>query len=311
MCLPRRILCPTDFSPSSERALVHALAWSRHAGAELHVLHVVVESDEGREARPYAGVLDARAALEESIARAGAAAEACRAVTRAPSVSRSIFDHALEAGIDLVVMGTHGRRGFRAPAIGDQTEAVVRAAPCPVLAVPAGPGPAVSAPPKRILVPLDFGPRALPVLRYAQGIAHSTGGSLLLLHVIEEPIVPDVDYPLGRSIFLREPVARRRSSSGLERLFWQAGGPDVPFDVRVVDGRAATEIARIAAETAADAVLMPTHGLAAANRLVVGTTTDKVLRRAPCPVLAHCETRPRSEGSWLRESPARSTAAVG
>jgi nucleotide-binding universal stress UspA family protein len=311
MCLPRRILCPTDFSPSSERALVHALAWSRHAGAELHVLHVVVESEDGREAPPYAGVLDARAALEKSIARAGAAAEACRAVTRASSVSRSIFDHALEAGIDLVVMGTHGRRGFRAPAIGNQTEAVVRAGPCPVLAVPAGPGPAVSAPPRRILVPLDFGPRALPVLRYAQGIAHSTGGSLLLLHVIEEPIVPDVDYPLGRSIFLREPAARRLSSSGLERLFWQAEGPDVPFDVRVVDGRAATEIARIAAETAADAVLMPTHGLAAANRLVVGTTTDKVLRLAPCPVLAHCEPRPRSGESWLRESPARSVAAVG
>ena len=311
MSLPRRILCPTDFSPSSDRALVHALAWSRHAGAELHVLHVVVESDDAGEAPPYAGVLDARAALEGLIARAGASAEACRAVARAPSVARSIVNHALEAGIDLVVMGTHGRRGFRAPAIGNQTEAVVRAAPCPVLAVPAGPGPVVEAPPKRILVPLDFGPRALPALRYAQEIAHSTGGSLLLLHVIEEAIVPDVYYPLGRSIFLREPEVRRLSSSGLERLFWQAEGPEVPFDVRVVDGRAASEIARIAAETAADAVLIPTHGLATADRLVLGTTTDKVLRLAPCPVLAHCEPRARSGESWLRESAARSTAAVG
>ena len=268
-----------------------------------------MDSDEPGEAPAYACVLDARAALEGLIARAGAAAEACRAVTRAPSVARSIVDHALEAGIDLVVMGTHGRRGFRAPAIGNHTAAVVRAAPCPVLAVPAGPGPAVATPPKRILVPLDFGPRALPALRCAQEIAHSTGGSLLLLHVIEEAIVPDLCYPLGRSLFLREPEARRRSGAGLERLFWQAEGPDVPFDVRVVDGRAATEIARIAAETTADAVLMPTHGLAAADRLVVGTTTDRVLRLAPCPVLAHCEPRARV-GEWLRGSAARSTSAV-
>ena len=311
MTVPRRILCPTDFSPSSDRALQHALAWSRHAGAELHVLHVVVESDDACEAPAYAGVLDARAALEGLIARAGAAEEACRAVARAPSVARSIVDHALEAGIDLVVMGTHGRHGFRAPAIGDQTAAVVRAAPCPVLAVPAGPGPAAAAPPKRILVPLDFGPRALPALRYAQEIAHSTGGTLLLLHVIEEAIVPDLCYPLGRSIFLREPEARRRSREGLERLFWLAEGPDVPFDVRVVDGRPATEIARIAAETAADAVLMPTHSFAASDRLVLGTTTDKVLRLAVCPVLAHCERRARSGESWLQESAARSSAAVG
>ena len=309
MSVARRILCPTDFSPSSDRALQHALAWSRHVGAELHVLHVVVESDGPDEAPVYAGVLDARAALEDLIARAGAADEACRAVTRAPSVARSIVDHALEAGIDLVVMGTHGRRGFRAPAIGDQTAAVVRAAPCPVLAVPAGPGPAIAALPKRILVPLDFGPRALPALRYAQEIAHSTGGTLLLLHVIEEAIVPDRCYPLGRSIFLREPETRRRSREGLERLFWLAEGPDVPFDVRVVDGRAATEIARIAAETAADVVLMPTHGLAASDRLVLGSTTDKVLRVAPCPVLVHCEPRARSVESW-RESVTRSSAAV-
>lgn len=299
MSLARRILCPTDFSPGSDRALIHALAWSRHLDAEIHVLHVIVDpaADEVRDAPPYEGVLAARDALERLIERHGAAAEACRAVARATSVARSIVDHALDAGIDLVVMGTHGRRGYRALAVGSQTVEVVRAAPCPVLAIPAGPASPTSPLPKLTLVPLDFGPRAVLALRYAKEIADSAGGRLVLLHVIEEAIVPDFYYPLGRSLFLREPQARRRSSAGLERLFWEAGGPDVPFDIQVVDGRAATDIARTAVEISADAILMPTHGLTESGRLILGTTMDKVLRSATCPVLVHCEPRSRRDES--------------
>ena len=295
MSVPRRILCPTDFSPGSDRALDYALAWSRHLEAEIHVLHVVLDphADDVHEEPPFAGVIAARSALERLIERHGAAAEACRAVARGTSVAQSILGHAHDAGIDLVVMGTHGRRGYRALAVGSQTVEVVRAAPCPVLAIPAAPGSPISPLPRRTLVPLDFGPRAVPALRYAKELADSADGRLVLLHVIEEAIVPDFYYPLGRSLFLREPEARRRSIAGLERLFWEAGGPDVPFDARVVDGRAATDIARIAGEIAADAIVMPTHGLAEAERLVLGSTTDKVLRSATCPVLVHCEPRSR------------------
>lgn len=306
MSVPRRILCPTDFSSGSDRALDHALAWSRHLEAEIHVLHVIVDphADDMHEEPPFAGVIAARSALERLIERHGAAAEACRAVARGTSVAQSIVGHAIDAGIDLVVMGTHGRRGYRALTMGSQTAEVVRAAPCPVLAIPAASGAPISPLPRRILVPLDFGPRAAPALRYAKELADSAGGRLVLLHVIEATIVPDFYYPLGRSLFLREPETRRRSSAGLERLFWEAGGPEVPFDVRVVDGRAATDIARIAAEIVADAIVMPTHGLAEAERLVLGSTTDKVLRSASCPVLVHCELRSR------RRAPARVSGAA-
>lgn len=279
-------------------------------GAELHVLHVVVDpTDDADDAPPYAGVIEARDALERLIERHGAAGEACRGIARGRSVAEMVVEHAMYAGIDLIVMGIHGRRGFRSLLIGSETEEIVRSA-CPVLAVPERP--ALSAPslPKRTLVPLDFGPRAVGALRYAKEIAHAGGGSLVLLHVIEEAVVPDFYYPLGRSIFLREPEARRLSTAGLQRLFWEAGGPDVPFDIRVVDGRAAADIPRIASEISADAIVMPTHGLAAPDRLTLGATTDRVLRSAPCPVLVHCETRTRGPRSSRGDTARRKSTAV-
>jgi nucleotide-binding universal stress UspA family protein len=283
--IPRRILCPTDFSAGADRALVQARTWARQTGAELHVLHVIVDPPGGDgEAPAYGSMIEAREALERLIERHGIEREASRGVARGGSVVGTILEHVASEGIDLLVMGTHGRRGFRTLLIGSQTEALVRSAPCPVLAVPDRILPAPSLP-ERILVPLDFGPRAVGALRYAKEIAHAASGSLVLLHVIEDAVVPDFYYPLGRSLFLREPEARRLSTAGLQRLYWEAGGPDVPFDIRVVDGRAATDIGRIASEISADAIVMPTHGLAEPDRLTLGSTTDKVLRCAPCPVL--------------------------
>jgi nucleotide-binding universal stress UspA family protein len=165
--------------------------------------------------------------------------------------------------------------------------------------------------PRLTLVPLDFSPRAKPALRYAKELAHAGGGSLVLLHVIEEAVVPDSSYPLGRSIFLREPETRRLSTVGLQQLFWEAGGPDVPFDIRVVTGRAGADISRIASEISADVIVLPTHALAAPDRLALGTTTVGVLRSAPCPVLVHCETPKRGPKSLHGDMATHRTAAVG
>lgn len=306
-----RILCPTDFSAGAERALLHARTWGRQTGAELHVLHVLVDPASRDAGAPFHGSLtQAREAIEGLVERLGIERDAQRGVVRGASVVEAILEHVRSEGIDLIVMGIHGRRGFRSLLIGSQTEALVRSAPCPVLAVPDR---ALAAPslPKRILVPLDFGPRAVGALRYAKEIAGAAGGSLVMLHVIEDSVVPDFYYPVGRSIFLREPEARRLSAAGLERLYWEAGGPDIPFDIRVVDGRAATDIVRIASEIQADAIVMPTHGLDEPGRLTLGSTTDKVLRSAPCPVLVHSgppatgSNRARSDTSEPAAAPTR------
>ena len=293
MAVPRRILCPVDFSPASERALAHAVAWAKAFDAELQVLHVIVDVREDPHAAPlYEGVLRARSALESWIERHGASDLASRGVVRATSVGSCIAEHAARAGIDLVVLGSHGRRGFRSRLLGTECERVAREAPCPVLVIPAAPDLDITTIPRRTIVPLDFVPRAAPVLRYAKDLAGAAGGSLLLLHVLEPAAVPDFFEPLGRALFQREPEARRRSTERLQHLFWEAGGPAVPFDVRVIDGRTSTDIERIAREVCADAIVLPAHGLSS-DEPFLGGTTDRVLCSARRPVLIHREVHAR------------------
>ena len=163
MGVPRRILCPVDFSPASERALAHAIAWAKMFGAELQILHVIVDGREDPRAAPlYEGMLRARSALESWIERHGAGDLASRGVVRATSVGSCIAEHAARAGIDLVVLGSHGRRGFRSRLLGTECERVAREAPCPVLVIPAAPDLDIPTIPRRTIVPLDFGPRAAP-----------------------------------------------------------------------------------------------------------------------------------------------------
>ena len=119
--MPHRILVPTDFSPSAEAALAHAGALSDRFGAPLHLLHVVhqtntdlyglgtaeAHTDRLREEAEAS----ARAQLAE-LAPERAAQEVHTAVAQDPdgSVVGAIEEYVLDSEIDLVVMGTHGRR---------------------------------------------------------------------------------------------------------------------------------------------------------------------------------------------------------
>ena len=126
---PTEVLFPTDFSPASEAAGRIARAMALEAGARLHVLHVVPP------------VTDA-SVFAEQLARVGQGlAEGLRVETalRTGSAGRAIVGYAREKGIDLIVLGTHGRTGFSHAILGSVAETVVRLAPCPVLTVPAGP----------------------------------------------------------------------------------------------------------------------------------------------------------------------------
>jgi nucleotide-binding universal stress UspA family protein len=130
----REILVAIDFSAASERALAAARDYARTFGARLHLLHVVPPTTDPR---PSPGL----EALAASI-RDGLTVET--AVT-AGLPAAQIVRYAERRGVDLVVVGTHGRTGVTRALLGSVAEAVVRSAPCPVLTVPQAPG-AVAAP---------------------------------------------------------------------------------------------------------------------------------------------------------------------
>jgi nucleotide-binding universal stress UspA family protein len=104
---------------------------------------------------------------------------------RAGDASATIVDESVGSSADLIVMGTHGRRGFKRLLLGSVTETVLREAPCPVLTMPPR-APADSARVvvfKRILCPIDFSPSSLQALGFALDLARQSNGTVTLLNV--------------------------------------------------------------------------------------------------------------------------------
>ena len=134
------ILVPTDGSPASDAAIEHAIDLAAQYGARLHALYVVDGSAYSTlEAGSEIVVEALESEGEEATARvADAAADVgVEATTTVASGTayRSIREYVDEHGIDMIVMGTHGRKGLDRYLLGSVTERVVRTADVPVLTV--------------------------------------------------------------------------------------------------------------------------------------------------------------------------------
>jgi len=134
------ILVPTDGSPASEAAIEHAIDLAAQYGARLHALYVV---DGAAYSTLEAGseiVVEALRSEGETATQrvADAAADAGTDTTTTVTTGtayQSIRDYVAENGIDMIVMGTHGRKGLDRYLLGSVTERVVRTADVPVLTV--------------------------------------------------------------------------------------------------------------------------------------------------------------------------------
>ena len=139
----------------------------------------------------------------------------------------------------------------------------------------------------RILVPTDFSEAADQALNYAKTLATQLGASLHLLHVFSDPyatstLVPDVYAPLPPA--LREHAMQDARANLLERLNG-IDGPRFHGTSEIVTGLAAKEIAKYAAETGIDLIVMGTHGRRGFAHLLLGSVAEYLVRTSPCPVL--------------------------
>lgn len=291
----RRILCPVDFSESSGRALAHAAALARWYGAQLIVLHVVpsfhpmpVHGEFGEPVH-YVTPLSRDEVLEEMrrVLNLTAMAPGATPIADAGDPRGTIVDQAVSTKADLIVMGTHGRRGFKRLLLGSVAEAVLREAPCPVLTVPpqsaAGASEAVTF--KRILCPIDFSPSALQALEFAVALARQADGRVTLLHAVEwlaeeQPrALMHFNAPEYRQLMASEAHERLQALVAEETRTW------VEIDDVLAFGRAYREILRAAEAKPADLIVMGAQGRGGLDLAVFGSTTQQVVRGATCPVL--------------------------
>jgi nucleotide-binding universal stress UspA family protein len=286
------ILCPIDFSEFSIRAYRYALSLAEHYRAKLVTLHIVELSR-----YPYA----------EYVGSMGDYADFCRALReggieklrefvkqhthdeiqpeivvqegRAPDCILS-FAQAQKA--DLIVMGTHGRRGFDRLVLGSVTDRVMRTAPCPVLAISRLPHDSATTGEERhlhhlnrILFCTDFSGNSERALKYAISATAEYDAELTLLHVLEE--APDPRKA-------KEAIAT--AAEELDKLIPLAERKTLKTRTAVRIGKPYQEIIQHALETQVDMVAMGVSGRGSLDRAVFGSTTYRVMQLGPCPVLA-------------------------
>jgi nucleotide-binding universal stress UspA family protein len=271
---PSNVLCPVDFSEPSAAALRFAadLAAKTHAG--LTLVHASFLS-----APPYfteAQLADLSRQYKDSLNEADRALQAF-AVRVCPgcSASRAILDMrpvdailkiAREKGSDLVVMGTHGRSGFNRFLLGSVAERILRESTIPIVTVRAAADSAAGARSiQKILCPVNDSPTAKYALQKAARLAAALGAELTALYVVEshEPERrPDLCEWLSES---------ERQACRVQHI--------------VEAGDAADRILNTAQRMSADLLVVGAQHHLFADSTVLGTTTVRVVRHSPIPVL--------------------------
>ncbi len=292
-----QVLCPTDLSDASARALAHAAALARWYEAKLTVQHVAptfdsvpMRSGSLNEAVAMAFPVSQEDVTEEMrrmVERVGATTLDPTLVAELGDPARTIVDTAVSIPADLLVMGTHGRSGFERFVLGSVTEKVLRRAPCPVLTVP----PHTSDTPsdevlfKNILCAIDFSPASAQALGFALDLARQANGSVTLVHSIEwlAEEEPRTYAHFNVPEFRRHLIADAREQ--LHALVAGESGTWAAIEEVVTVGRAHREVLRLAEESPTDLIVMGAQGRGGVGLALFGSTTHQVVRGAPCPVL--------------------------
>ncbi|HVN75864.1 MAG TPA: universal stress protein [Thermoanaerobaculaceae bacterium] len=288
---PKNILVPTDFSEFSDKALSAAVELAKRFQSKIFLLHVV-DSLPQQCADQYCidlsilrqieedSIRGAKEKIQQELSRAHLPGIATETDVREGSPYQEIVRVQQEKQIDLIVMGTHGRRGLDRFMLGSVTERVVRKAACPVLTVhgraaefaEAGRLPTTCG--GKILLCTDFSERSRRALDYAWSLAAAYNAELTLAHVLETLASPS-------SLEASVSDARDR----LENLAPE-GAPQVPSPhVAVRIGKPYEQIIALATEGEFDVVVMSARGEGVRDPAVFGSTTHRVIQLGPCPVL--------------------------
>lgn len=275
----KNILWATDFSASSLASLPVVVALARRYESRVYIAHIVVPTPYplvSPEAVPYVEKL--KSAASKRLAELSGSGEFEQIPHEtllghgevAEVLNRMVKEHQ----IDLVVVATHGRRGFRRSLLGSMAEEICRTSNCPVFTV----GPHVARTAKMVLqqivYPTDLSEESFSAAQYALSFALEYAAQLTILHVV--------------------PGTMQASARLLARAFRDELGGMIASEVRswcepdclVESGDPAETILRIAKERKADLIVLGIRNPQALALQRVGNVAYRVMAEADCPVLA-------------------------
>lgn len=291
----KKVLFPTDFSECADAALPWAVAIAKNFESELTMFHAVVLHGDDVGDEVYSRFPDfdkiiqivmknANTRLDQTIPDKDEVSIRQR-VGRGISAADEILDLSIEEEMDLIVLGTHGRKGLRHLILGSVAEQVVRYAPCPVLTVRCpSDGPSEYADLKRIVLPVDFSEHSKLAARYAVALAEKASAELVVMHVIDQTVHPSF-YSVGKESLLELDLELQNRTKAAIVEFMVEAGAKIDFGCEVAEGKPAAEITRYADANKDSLIIIASHGAGAMERLLMGSTAERVVRMAESPVL--------------------------
>jgi len=286
------ILVPTDGSDHASRAADHGAMLAEAFDATLHLLTVVdIEAAAG----PFSAggvdqsyVEDRTAAEREALSDLAASLEGSGAVETTVATGNpagEILDYVDDHGVDLVVMGTHGRSGLRRYLTGSVAERVLRLSPVPVLTMRANDESTSGY--EDILVPTDGSERAGAALAHALALADAFDGTLHAVSVVNVGDIAtgaEVSVPAGLLDELES-----RATEATQAIASEAETAGVDAVTAVSTGRPKHDLLEYVAANDIDLVCMGTHGRTGLDRVLLGSTAEALVRQADTPVLTVSE----------------------
>ncbi len=289
------ILCAVDFSEFSRHVMHHGFGLSRRFGSRLAAMHAVPASRDQLYGSPVSQwgedkelkSEEVREAIDRLLSRSSVP---CEPMLAFGDPVKEIARAAHELDADLVIAASHGISGLKRLIIGTVVERLARTLPRPLLVIRMPGRPALVADEaefeiRKIVVGCDFSPAAIAAVRGAAGLAVEFNAELHLLYAMETPIDYGEDgadlAPYQEAQQMRQDQLVRRLSA----LLPERGARGTSLKPTVVPGIPGEALCTLARDIRADLIVVGIRCQGPLEKLLVGSTTESVLRRAPCTVL--------------------------
>lgn len=301
------ILVPLDGSELADRAVPFATALAARADRPLLLLRAVTTLGCLTNREAAAERQDAQQQLDEvaaPLAAGGLRVDTC-VVDAPPAVA--ILGATVQDDIGLIVMATHGRGGLERWVYGSTADAVLRQSPVPILLVPPHSIARWSLDqPVKIVVPLDGSVLAASALQPACDLADMLDGSLLLVRFVESSSFASSSEGYAFATPDEDDPKLVQARAQLEHLAAGLRTRARPVEVHTLFGTPFFDVATLARDVGADAIVMATHGRGGLGRALLGSVATSTLQRSHVPLLIvrPVSAEPQPDSAQEKESSA-------
>lgn len=294
----QRILCATDLSDFSNSAVIQAIGMAKEFGATLFICHVIdlplVTMHGAAFVYPEEQIAEMKTSAMEQIKGLVAASELnWEAVVETGPVSSTLCRLAVEKRADLAIVSTHRRSGLKRLFLGSVTERLLRTIACPLLVVtpPEKAGIPVNQFKgfgfKQILVGCDFSADSGRAVEYGFSLAQEFEAVIHLVHVVEPFVYRDTMLPdATKTEALTEVTTGCRKR--LDDLVPADAHNWCKIELACEAGKPFQALKTYADNHRIDLIVLGVRGHSLVETMLLGSTTDRVIRGVACPVLSVC-----------------------